>query len=60
MQRTGKNHDRNLANLKELMTAAPTTVDHYAAIMRRKVEVRRMVEDALEEAKMRREAHMEG
>lgn len=59
MLRTGKNHDRNLTNLKELMTAAPMTLEDYSAVMRKKVEVRRMIEDTLEEARMRRNTQME-
>jgi hypothetical protein len=52
--KSSKNHDRSLSELKEMMTAAPITLEHYSTIMRKKVEVRRMIEDALEEARMRR------
>jgi hypothetical protein len=41
------------------MTTAPITIEHYSAIMRKRVEIRRMIEDALEEARMRRNSLME-
>jgi hypothetical protein len=56
---SGKSHDRSIAELKELMTAAPITIEHYSAIMRKRVEMRRMLEDAFEEARMRRSSPME-
>jgi hypothetical protein len=56
---SSKSHDRNTADLKELMTTAPITIEHYSAIMRKRVEIRRMIEDAFEEARMRRSSAME-
>jgi hypothetical protein len=57
--RSSKHHDQNTSELKELMTTAPITIEHYSAIMRKRVEIRRMIEDALEEARMRRNSLME-
>jgi hypothetical protein len=52
--RSSTNHDRGISELKEMMTVAPITMEHYCAIMRKKVEARRMIEDTLEEARVRR------
>jgi hypothetical protein len=57
--RSSKHHDHSTSELKELMTTAPITIEHYSAIMRKRVEIRRMIEDALEEARMRRNSLME-
>jgi molybdopterin biosynthesis enzyme MoaB len=57
--RSSKHYDHSVSQLKELMTAAPITIEHYSAIMRKRVEIRRTIEDALEEARMRRESMMD-
>ncbi|MDB5771463.1 MAG: hypothetical protein V7606_2423 [Burkholderiales bacterium] len=52
--RSLKNNNRNVSELKDLMTAVPITLEHYSAIMRKRVETRRTIEDALEESRLRR------
>jgi len=49
-----KNRDDGVGSLKELMVAVPTTMEIYAAINRKKIEARSMIEDARETAKRRR------
>jgi len=52
------NHRRfndSTADLRQLMTALPMTEEMHAAIMRKRVEARRAVEDAKEAAKRRQE-----
>jgi hypothetical protein len=41
-----ENKDKNMALLKDLMTAPPMTAEQHAAIMRKRIEQRRMVEEA--------------
>jgi hypothetical protein len=43
-----KNNYANTAQLKELMTAPPMTAEQHAAIIRKRIEVRRMIEEAKE------------
>lgn len=52
--RNKRRRDESVADLKELMTAAPTSVEIHAAVMRKRVRARRLVEDALEAAKQKR------
>jgi hypothetical protein len=42
------------ADLKEMMTVLPMTVEAHTAILRQKVEARRKVEDVVEAARQRR------
>jgi hypothetical protein len=51
-----KNHDQSPSDLKELMTALPMTLEEHAALMRKKVETRRTIEDALDAVKQRRDS----
>jgi hypothetical protein len=46
-------HDEHAANLKDLMSADPMTIEAHAAIIRKRVESRRLVEDARAEAQQR-------
>lgn len=41
-----ENKDKNMALLKDLMTVPPMTAEQHAAIMRKRIEQRRMVEEA--------------
>ncbi|AMP02080.1 MULTISPECIES: hypothetical protein [Collimonas] len=49
-----KSRDDDVGTLKELMIAVPMTMEIYAAIRRKKIEARSMIEDARETAKQRR------
>jgi hypothetical protein len=51
-------HD-STADLKEMMTVLPMTVEAHAAILRQKVEARRKAEDVVEAAKQRRDSFTE-
>lgn len=53
--RSKKRGEELAASLKDLMTAAPTSVDEHAAMQRRKVQARRMLEDARDAARLNRE-----
>lgn len=57
--RSSKNQHRSTSDLGELMATAPMTAEDYSAMMRKRVEMRRMIEDALEEARMRQNSLME-
>lgn len=46
-------YDESTANLKELMTIAPISHQAYVAHRRAKVDARRQMEDARENAKQR-------
>ena len=48
-------HDESTANLKELMTIAPISHQAYVAHLRARVDARRQMEDAREEARQRSE-----
>lgn len=48
MDRFSKNNYSNAAHLKELMTAKPMTAEQHAAINRKRIQVRRMIEEAKE------------
>ncbi|MCG2585132.1 hypothetical protein [Massilia sp. TS11] len=48
MSRLLKSNYSNAAQLKELMTAPPMTAAKHAEVMRKRIEHRRMVEDARE------------
>jgi hypothetical protein len=48
-------YDESTANLKELMTAVPISPEAHAALLRGKVDTRRLMEDAREEARQREE-----
>lgn len=56
MSRFQTNTDHSTSNLKQLMIAAPMTVEAHAAIMRKKVAARRTIENALEASRQRRNA----
>ncbi len=43
-----KNNYTNIAQLKELTTSPPMTAEQHAAIMRKRIAHRRMVEEARE------------
>jgi len=47
-----QNIEENTADLKELMTAPPMTAKQHAETMRKKLEHRRMIEDAREITKL--------
>jgi hypothetical protein len=49
-----KNSESNVADLRDVMTVPPMSMEQHAAIMRSKVETRRKIEDALEAAQQRR------
>jgi hypothetical protein len=44
-----KNNYSNTAQLKELMTAPPMTAEQHAAINRKRIKDRRMIEEAKEQ-----------
>jgi ketol-acid reductoisomerase len=48
LSRLMKSNYSNTAQLKELMTAPPMTAEQHAAIMRKRISHRRMVEEARE------------
>lgn len=48
MGRLIKNNYTNVAQLKDLMTMPPMTAEQHAAIMRKRIEHRRMIEEAKE------------
>jgi hypothetical protein len=48
-------YNESTANLKELMTVAPINPEVHAALLRGKVDTRRLLEDAREEARQRSE-----
>jgi hypothetical protein len=48
-------YNESTANLKELMTAVPISPEAHAALLREKVDARRLIEDAREDAKQRSE-----
>ena len=48
-------YDESTAKMKELMTAHPISPEAHAAVLRNKVDARRIAEDVREEAKLRRE-----
>jgi predicted Holliday junction resolvase-like endonuclease len=48
-------YDESTANLRELMTIAPISHQAHAAHRRAKVDIRRQMEDAREDAKQRSE-----
>ena len=48
MDRINANNYTNMAQLKELMTAPPMTAEQHAAITRKRIKDRRMVEEARE------------
>lgn len=48
MDRFMKNNYSNAARLKELMTAPPMTAEQHAEINRKRIQVRRMIEEAKE------------
>jgi hypothetical protein len=56
MNRFKQSRDEVNSNLKDLMTAIPMTAEQHAAIRRDKVKARRMVEDALEDARLKRDS----
>ncbi len=43
-----KSNYTNMAQLKELMTAPPMTAEQHAAITRKRIKDRRMIEEAKE------------
>lgn len=43
-----KNNYSNIAQLKELMTTPPMTAEQHAAVMRKRIEHRRKIEEAKE------------
>lgn len=43
-----KNNYANMAQLKDLMTAPPMTAEQHAAITRKRIKARRMLEEAKE------------
>jgi hypothetical protein len=47
--RFGEQGDVQVANLKELMCTAPMSKETHAAVQRRRVEIRRRMEDLREE-----------
>ncbi|MCA1325394.1 hypothetical protein [Herbaspirillum sp. alder98] len=48
-------YNESTANLKELMTVAPINPEVHAALLRGKVDTRRLMEDAREDARQRSE-----
>ena len=48
LDRINTNNYTNMAQLKELMTAPPMTAEQHAAITRKRIKDRRMVEEARE------------
>lgn len=59
MDRINTNNYTNTAQLKELMTAPPMTAEQHAAIIRKRIKDRRMIEEA-RELKIERDNHFEG
>lgn len=49
MGRLIKNNYSNIAQLKELMTTPPMTAEQHAAVMRKRIEHRRKLEEAREQ-----------
>jgi hypothetical protein len=49
LDRFMKNNYTNTAQLKELMTAPPMTAEQHAAINRKRIKDRRMIEEAKEQ-----------
>lgn len=47
-----KNQEENTARLKHLMTAPPMSANRHAAILRKRIALRRMLEDARELARL--------
>ena len=43
-----KNNYSNIAQLKDLMTTPPMSAEQHAAVMRKRIEHRRMIEEAKE------------
>jgi hypothetical protein len=43
-----KNNYSNIAQLKDLMTTPPMTAEQHAAVMRKRIEHRRKIEEAKE------------
>lgn len=41
-----ENKDKNMALLKDLMTVPPMSAQQHAAIVRKRIEQRRMIEEA--------------
>ena len=48
LNRINTNNYTNMAQLKDLMTAPPMTAEQHAAITRKRIKARRMVEEARE------------
>ncbi len=48
MGRLIKNNYSNIAQLKDLMTIPPMSAEQHAAVMRKRIEHRRMIEEAKE------------
>lgn len=48
MDTHNKSNYANMARLKELMTAPPMTAEQHAAITRKRIQDRRMLEEAKE------------
>lgn len=48
LDRINTNNYTNMAQLKELMTAPPMTAEQHAAITRKRIKDRRMIEEARE------------
>lgn len=48
MGRLIKNNYSNIAQLKDLMTIPPMTAEQHAAVMRKRIEHRRKIEEAKE------------
>ena len=48
MDTHNKSNYANMARLKELMTAPPMTAEQHAAITRKRIQDRRMIEEAKE------------
>lgn len=48
MGRLIKNNYSNIAQLKDLMTTPPMTAEQHAAVMRKRIEHRRKIEEAKE------------
>ena len=48
LNRINTNNYTNTAQLKELMTAPPMTAEQHAAIIRKRIRDRRMIEEARE------------
>ena len=59
LDRINTNNYTNTAQLKELMTAPPMTAEQHAAIIRKRIRDRRMVEEA-RELKIERDNQFEG